>query len=445
MLAASNLAAAAHQLVGSLARDFGLSRVSLGLHERGRTCLLASSALDITNPQADLVQALLGAMDEAIEQGVTLAWPGVHGVEPTEQDPIRIEHAALQRLVGASVATVPLGVHGEVFGALCVERHEGQPINANELAALEQCLALAVPALRWMDFGAQPWSQRTWRDLGTAWHRLRRPSQRGKRRWLLAAALALGFVALVPLQTSVGGRARIEGAQQRVMSAPTDGFVKAAHVRAGDRVQAGAALVDLLDEDQRLEYERWSSQLVQHENAYAAAMAKADRVGASTSMARISEAQAQLALIDQQLARGRITAPFDALVVQGDLSQSIGAAVRQGDTLMTLATTDQYRVVVDIDETDIARIQPGQSGRLVVSSLPWDSQELLVERIVPLARAVEGRNVFEVEARLTAPPSGLRPGLLGRADVVVGRMPPLWVWGRHALDRLRLAWWSWRG
>lgn len=229
------------------------------------------------------------------------------------------------------------------------------------------------------------------------------------------------------------------------MVAPADGFVKTAHVRAGDRVKAGDALVDLLDGDLRLERERWTSQLAQHENAYAAAMSKSDRASASTSVARINEAQSQLALVDEQLLRGRVAAPFDALVIQGDLSQSIGAPVRQGDILLTLATTGLHRVIVEVDEVDIGRVQPGQHGRLALSSLPWDSQDLIVERITPLAKAVDGRNVFEVEARLVAPRADLRPGLLGRADLVVGRLPPLWAWTAHALERLRVAWWSWLG
>ena len=172
-------------------------------------------------------------------------------------------------------------------------------------------------------------------------------------------------------------------------------------------------------------------------------MAKSDRVAAATSMARIGEAQAQLALVDQQLARGRVTAPFDALVIQGDLSQSIGAPVRQGDTLLTLATTGRHRVMVEVDEVDIARVQPGQAGRLALSSLPWDSEELVVERIAPLAKAVDGRNVFEVEARLLSPRADLRPGLLGRASLVSGRAPLLWAWSRHAAQRLRVAAWAW--
>lgn len=445
MLSATSLPTAAHRLVAALATQFEFSRVSFGLCEQGRTRLLASSSLDTSNPQAELVQRIVGAMDEAIEQGVSLCWPLPEGDAAVEADWICIEHQTLQQQVGGAVATVPLGFDGEPFGALCAERADGQAISMDELNELERLLMLAAPALRWMQWGAQPWHQRAWREVLKGWNSLRQPKQQMKRRLLAGATLALLFVAVVPLEYSVAGRARVEGAQQRVLSAPTDGFVKTAHVRPGDRVQAGAALLDLLEEGQRLERDLWRSQLAQHENAYAAAMAKSDRVGAATSMARIGEAQAQLALIDEQLGRGRITAPFDALVIQGDWSQSIGAPVRQGDTLLTLATMGQYRVIVEIDEIDIARVHPGQRGQVALSSLPWAGQELTVERIVPLAKAVEGRNIFEVEARLTEAQTELRPGLLGRAELVVGRMPPLWAWGRHALDRIRLAYWSWLG
>jgi multidrug resistance efflux pump len=249
----------------------------------------------------------------------------------------------------------------------------------------------------------------------------------------------------LPLDHEVSGRARVEGAEQRVMVAPADGFIKVAHARPGDRVKAGAALVDLYDADLLLERERWSSQLSQHENAYAGAMAKADRAMASTSMARSTEAEAQLALVDEQLARGRVAAPFDALVVHGDLSQAIGTPVRQGDVLLTLATMGRYRVIVEVNETDIARVVPGQPGALALSSLPWDTYPLVVERITPLAKAADGRNIFEVEARIDAAPAEMRPGLLGRAEIVVGRQPLLWTWIGHVLQGARMAWWTWLG
>lgn len=442
VLSARSFKAAAHQMVAQVAQEGGFTRVSFGLHDRGRTRLLANSGLDPTQAPGASTLLITGAMDEALEQSVSLAWPAA---EPQASAYIRLEQLALQQQVGGAVACIPLGFDGEAFAAVCVERHPGPPFGPDELARLEQLLLPAAGALRWMYYGDQPWHSRLRRAAGRNLAELRRPGRRGARRLLAAALLLLAFLAFAPLEYSVGGRARVEGAQQRVMSAPADGFIKAAHVRPGDRVRAGAALVDLVDEDLQLQHERWSSQLAQHENAYAAAMAKSDRVGASTSSAKVAEAQAQLALVDAQRVRGSITAPMDALVVQGDLSQSIGAPVRQGDMLLTLATTGSYRVVVDIDESDIAQVQVGQPGRLVVSSLPWEHQDIRVQRITPLAKAVEGRNVFEVEAQLAGTPPELRPGLLGRAELVVGRLPPLWAWGRQALDRIRLAWWSWLG
>lgn len=446
VLAARSLEAAAHALVTALASNFGFSRATIGLHDDGRTRLLASSNLDVSKPQAECAQRLLGAMDEAIEQAVSLGWPPPAGdADGDTADRIRIEHEALQRLVISAVATVPLGRGGEVFGAVCVERDAALPFSRAELSRLEQLLALAAPALRWMQHGGEPWSRRMRRDMLQAWARLRQPDRQTARRLLIGGALGVVFLATVPLEREIGGRARVEGAEQRVLVAPADGFIKVAHVRPGDRVKAGDVLIDLLDGDLRLEHERWASQRAQHENAYAAAMAKSDRTTASTSLARISEAQSQLALVDEQLARGRVAAPFDALVIQGDLSQAIGAPVRQGDTLLTLATTGRHRVIVEVDEVDIARVRPGQAGQLALSSLPWDRQDLVVERVTPLAKAVDGRNVFEVEARLVAPRADLRPGLLGRAAIVVGRLPPLWAWLGHALDRTRVAWWAWLG
>lgn len=452
LLQATTLQAAAQSLVVCLAQDFGLARASLGWHQHHRTRLLASTGIDRIDAAGDLAEQLVGAMDEALEQSRTLSWPPA-SVEPappggaTAQaaQPLRFELQTLQRTLGGAAAVVPLGQAGDAFACFCAERSTASSFTAAELQRLEQTLQLAAPALRWMQRAEWPWQRRAGFDFAQTMQRLRQPGSRLRRRLLLGASLALAAAALLPMPHEVSGRARLEGAEQRVLVAPSDGFVKAAHVRPGDRVAAGAPLLQLVEDDLQLERERWASQLAQHENAYAAAMAGADRVGTATSMARIDEAQAQLALVDERLQRGRLTAPFDAVVIAGDLSQSIGAPVRQGDVLLTLASGGLQRVIVEVDEADIARVQPGQTGQLALSSLPWHGEDLVVERITPMARAVDGRNIFEVQARLLTPSAALRPGLLGRASLVVGRRPPLWVWLGAAANRARLAWWAFFG
>ncbi len=441
VLAGRSLRLASRRLVATIASDHGYSRVSIGLRAGERTELVAVSNLEAHDAEAELPQLLVGAMNEAIEQQLTLFAPAPDG----DGRWIGLEQELLRRKVGGSVATVPLAAFGEVIGAVCVEQHGGSPIGAVGRDRLEQLLTLAAPVLQLMQQNEERWHRRARRQLRAGWRALGRPEKRWTRRLLGATALAVLALAALPLDHEVSGRARIEGAEQRVLVAPTDGFLKTSHVRPGDRVKAGAPLADLLERDLRLEHDRWSSQLAQHDNAYAAAMARDDRAQAAIALSRIGEAQSQLALIDEQLGRGQITAPFDGIVIQGDLSQSIGAPVRQGDPLLTLATSGRYRVIVEIDETDIARVEPAQRGVVVLSAVPWETQSIVVERITPLAKAVEGRNVFEVQARLVASGAELRPGLQGRGRLVVGEAPPLWVWTRQLVDRLRLAWWSFVG
>ncbi|MEO8409707.1 MAG: HlyD family efflux transporter periplasmic adaptor subunit [Propionivibrio sp.] len=435
------LALAAYRLVSALAADGAFDRVSLGLWENDRVQLIASSDHNFLLQAHELKSLVEGAMEEALEQAGSLIYP----LREPAGLPILVEHQLLTRQTNAALATIPLGQNGQRVAALCFERSIDRAFVSDEVLVLERVLTLAAPALRCLQMAESPWYRRLWRELCQSGAALRLPAQRNRRRMLALLTLAVALLALLPVEDRVAGRARLEGFEQRTISAPTDSFIAVAHVRPGDRVEAGAPLVDLLEADLQLERESWSSQLTQHENAYAAAMVRADRVAAATSIARVGEAQAQLSLVDEQLMRARIAAPFAAQVIQGDLSQLIGAPVHQGDTLLTLASIDRFRVIVEVDEVDIARIALGQSGQLALSSLPWENYDLLVTRIVPMAKAVEGRNVFEVEADLPEPPAELRPGLLGRAHITTGRTPLLWSWTRHMLLRLRVVLWSWLG
>ncbi len=461
VLAAANHADAARVLATALAARAGADQATIGWCGPEGTRLLCAAVGSVEGVDPARRARLVGAMDEALEQGVALraarglpatsAGPGATGDAGAEGDDVlAFEQRLLLPATGGAVATLPLGADGVAWGAVCLER--AQPaFDAAELARLQHLLALAGPALHWRAQAERPLRRQAADELATAWRALRHPDRRLRRRGLLAVAAAIVLAAVVPLPREVAGRARVEGAEQRVLVAPADGFVQRARVRPGDAVKAGDVLVELLDADLKLERERWTSQRAQHENAYAAAMAKSDRAAAATSLARIAEADAQVALVDEQLARGRLVAPFDGVVIQGDLAQSGGAPVKQGDTLMTLATTGRQRVIVDVDETDIAAVLPGQHGTLALSALPWTSRDIVVERVTPLAKAVEGRNVFEVQARVVDTHPGMpggdpvRPGLLGRAHLVVGQAPPLWAWAGQLAARLRVAWWAWLG
>ena len=62
-----------------------------------------------------------------------------------------------------------------------------------------------------------------------------------------------------------------------------------------------------------------------------------------------------------------MTAPFDGIIVSGDLSQSLGSPVERGQVLFEVAPLDGYRIVLRVDERDIPYVALGQRGELAVT------------------------------------------------------------------------------
>ena len=141
--------------------------------------------------------------------------------------------------------------------------------------------------------------------------------------------------------------------------------------------------------------------------------------------------------MDEQLGRTRIEAPFDGVVIRGDLSQSLGSPVQRGDVLLTVAPRERFRVIVEVDERDIGGSAWGSPAAWPLSALPWTRWRSRWPGSRRWPPRSEGRNVFEVEARLDAQPDTLRPGLRGVARIAVGREPLLWAWTHRLVERLR--------
>src|SRR5207237_9847082 len=144
---------------------------------------------------------------------------------------------------------------------------------------------------------------------------------------------------------------------------------------------------------------------------------------------------AQLALVDEQLARTEIVAPFDGVLVSGDLTQSLGAPLERGQVMLELAPLDAYRVVLQVDEHDLAPVKLGQKGELILTALSGERYAFVVSKITPVASAKDGRNLFRIEAELAAKAAPrLRPGMEGIAKIEIGEHRLGWIWSHRLLD-----------
>ena len=159
--------------------------------------------------------------------------------------------------------------------------------------------------------------------------------------------------------------------------------------------------------------------------------------------AQLDQAQAQLDLVEDKIARALIAAPFDGVVVTGDLSQLQNAPVEVGKVLFEVAPLDAYRVVLQVDERDIAELRTGQRGELAMAGIPGTTMAFAVSNITPVSTSQDGRNFFRVEAGLDQASRRLRPGMEGVGKVSVGDRHLLWIWTHGLTDWLQLWAWKW--
>ena len=433
------LQASALAVANELAARLQCDRVSVGIEEADRVRPLAMSHTATFDERSDLVRTLGEAMDEVLDLGVPVQVPAPDGDELGA-----IAHQQAARVLDTQVMlSVPVVHEAHPIGAITLERQQGPAFTPQELQLARAAGVMLGPA-----WALQRLNERAiWQRLGDRWRdgvrALFGPRHPGVK---LATGLLGGLVLVLGLwQTDhrVAARTVVEGATQIARVAPFDGFIAQGLVRAGDTVRRGQPMARLEDRDLRLERARWVAELDQAQRRYQVAMAQADRGTMGVVAAQVHQAEAQLALVDEKIARAVLTAPFDGVVVSGDLSQSIGTPVETGRTLFEVAPLEGFRVVLQVDDRDIARVRVGQAGELVLSSLPDRRLPFTVSTVTSVATQHDGRNVFRVEAQVQGDAGRLRPGMEGVGKVVVGERSLLWIWTHGFFDWLRVALWTW--
>jgi len=416
-------------------------RVTLALGQAGGLRVEAVSHTVQFDRNANLLAAVTAAMAEALDQRESLVFPQDAEARPV----VTLAHAELARLSGAdSIASVPLMSKGRALGALTLERAAGLRFDAPTLELLEGLASMLGPLLELrLEQGRSLAAQAATRAHGF-WARLVGPRHAGLKLGVGVLGAAALFLIFASGEYRVGAEARIEGKVQRTLTAPFQGFARESAHRAGDTVRQGEVLARLDDRDLRLEHARLSANRDQLGKQYREAMAKRDRAQARIVSSQLEQVQAQIALTEEHLARTEIVAPFDGVLVSGDLTQSLGAPLERGQALFEIAPLDAYRVVLQVDEHRVADVRTGQRGELVLSSMPGERLPIVLEKITPVTTAKEGRNTFRVEAQLEggADPR-LRPGMEGVAKVAVGEQRFAWIWTREIVNWFRLKLWAW--
>ncbi len=430
---------AATEVTNELAERFSCQRVSLGFLRYNRVRVEALSHSSRIDQHSNMVRAIRDAMSESLDQGATVVYPVV------SDDTVLVTrfHALLAKAQqGAAICTLPLIKNGKALGALLLERAADKPFTAETVEQCEQIGLLLGPVLETRRRDERPLPSKILESLRCWCAKLF-----GQRHLPLKVGVALSAVLLIWLSLAsatfrISSDSVLEAEICRSVVAPQQGYIATAHVRAGDLVREGDVLATLDDQELRLEQRKWQSQLAQLLKEYRKALAGYDRAEVAILNAKRAQAAAQLRLVEHQLARVTLVAPFSGLIVKGDLSQALGSPVTRGEVLFEVAPTDEYRVVLKVDDRDIGLVSLEQRGQLKLSGIPDKSIAITIDQLMPVSANEGGHNYFRVEAVMDNHSDLMRPGMQGISKIEIGRKKLLWIWTRPLVDWLRLFVWN---
>lgn len=429
---------AVRALVTDLCARFACDRVSLGLTRRRSVRVVAISHTGKFSQAMRLVRLLRAAMEESVDQEAVLLWPAPTG----EGARVLIEqHALAEGNPQRSVLTIPLFDGKRQRGALVFERDDGRFRHA-EIKTLEALAGVLTPLVQEKHENDRWLLTRAAFALGNILRATLGRRYFAAKLGVLAGCAALAVLVLVERPLTVVADAVVEGAEQRSVTAAFDGFLSSANVREGDTVAKDDVLFQLDERDFALDRLRLLALRAQAEVELDRAISARDRAETALIQGRLRQTDAELALVEQQIDRSRVLAPFDALVVSGDLSRSIGRAVSRGETLMVLAPLSQYRVTLSVRESDVAKLAPSQAGTLKLAAIPERDFVLDLIEMVPVAQYQDGGTFYTVDARLPDDGGLLLHGMTGAARVEVRSVPLIILWGKPLWDRAQL--WFWR-
>lgn len=267
---------------------------------------------------------------------------------------------------------------------------------------------------------------------------LRRLLSTPPKQWLAGGAATLFIVSalMFPVKYRLEAPLVIEPVQKRIITAPFDGVIDQVFVEPGGEVTLGAKLLKLDDEELLLR----RTQLVTDQKR---ALKQKDIELATGSAAdvqilqfEIAELQAQIDLINHQLANLLVTAPLEGLVIVGDLKRREGASVTTGEALFEIAPLSVVIVEAAVPAAEIDHLEPGMQAEFRVTALPGKKLSGSISNIHLRSTIRESQHVFIAESSLENVDLKLKPGMVGHAKIATGKQPLGWVWFHRAWQKL---------
>ncbi len=424
-------------LCNELAARYQCDRVSLGWVKGPYVALVAVSHTEKFDPRSSASRALEALMEEALEQEAVLAYPAPEGGRLIT----RAHQKHADQMGHPFLLTLPVSRADQAEAVVTLER-QGQALSAAQTWEIQLLLALVARGLVDLHQSERWWGDRLAQDIRHWAQDLLGPRHTW---WKLLGAGALSFFLaslVLPWSYRVDAGLAIRSKDLLFMPAPFDGYLRSVHVNVGDRVEAGAVLVELDTRDLLLEASMAQSELQRAARETEKAQGARQLADMQISYARQQQAEARLNLIRHQLENAQVRAPFSGIVTEGDLKKNLGAPLRKGDLLVKLAQAEESFIEIEIDQADVHLVQVGTRGEFALVGRPDQKFDLVIDRVDPASVSREGRTVYLARAQAQGPAqTWWRPGMGGTAKLDAGDRSLLWVMTHRTVRFLREFFW----
>lgn len=383
-------------------------------------------------------------MEECALQDIELVYPAP---EDAQMDPglrrVLRAHDELSRRHGpAAMLSLPLRVEGDLVGVVLLERPQGDPFPASAAGLLRLVAEFIGPAM-WTRRLADRGLLAVVRDRTRALASLAvGPRHTGWKLLGVTVLLILIGSAFVPIPRRVTAEAEMRASVSRTIVPPFVGYLDEVLVEPGSRVARGDVLAMMDTSALRLQL----AELIAREASLSVQRDEARNRGeigqALEAEAMIEEIKAQARTRIDQIAKAEIRSPIDGVVSRGDLKDFVGARVEPSQALLEVVGSGRV-AMLRVDERSIDRVYLEQVGTLMARARPGERVPIQVTRINPAAEAVQGANVYLVEAHIQGIDelAWLRPGETGLAKLHAGSTTVMQAVIGPLVDAARMRWW----
>lgn len=290
-----------------------------------------------------------------------------------------------------------------------------------------------------MAYGYSLWAISNQAGRLTRWWR-RSGARRRWWRWLVVAAVLALFV---PVRQSVLAPAEVIALKAQAIAAPMDGVVKSFAVQPNRPVRQGEIIFTLDDTTLRnrrevalkaLEVAR-ADALVAAQKAFDSAQAKGEL---GSLQGRVREREAEVAYLNEMLARVEVRAPADGVAVYGDPNDWLGRPVVTGERIVLLADPRDAGVLVWLPVADAINLEPGADMRVFLHVAPLSPLTAkLTQTSYQATLSPEGIASYRIRGAFDRAASEARVGLKGTAKLYGDRVLLAYLLFRRPLAALR--------